>query len=110
MCINQRDTAERSSQVRIMGDIYESCTRNLIWLGECPIQRAIVTRGALECVLADMREATDNYSNVEDYLYTFHGGFKRASVGFPELKQLHLQALMDLYSRTWFRRLWYASP
>jgi Heterokaryon incompatibility protein (HET) len=34
ICINQSDTKERNQQVAIMSDIYRSCQRTLIWLGE----------------------------------------------------------------------------
>ncbi|KAG6357523.1 hypothetical protein INS49_013400 [Diaporthe citri] len=34
LCINQEDTDEKSSQVRLMGHIYSHCTRCLVWLDE----------------------------------------------------------------------------
>ena len=34
ICINQRDVAERDSQVTFMGDIYRSADHALVWLGE----------------------------------------------------------------------------
>ncbi|KAF2248347.1 hypothetical protein BU26DRAFT_565750 [Trematosphaeria pertusa] len=34
VCINQEDGKERERQVRLMGDIYSSANRVLIWLGE----------------------------------------------------------------------------
>jgi hypothetical protein len=34
LCINQNDDDERSSQVRIMADIYRDAKRVLVWLGE----------------------------------------------------------------------------
>jgi hypothetical protein len=33
LCINQSSNAEKSRQVPLMGDIYESASRVLIWLG-----------------------------------------------------------------------------
>lgn len=33
-CINQADLEERRDQVKLMGDIYASATRTLVWLGE----------------------------------------------------------------------------
>ncbi|KAM7198930.1 Heterokaryon incompatibility protein (HET) domain containing protein [Naviculisporaceae sp. PSN 640] len=33
ICINQADTAERSSQVSMMGEIYSSASRVVVWLG-----------------------------------------------------------------------------
>lgn len=34
ICINQGDMAERSSQVKLMGGIYKSSTKTILWLGE----------------------------------------------------------------------------
>lgn len=34
LCINQDDTAERESQVRMMGDIYAKASTTVIWLGD----------------------------------------------------------------------------
>ncbi|KAK4627319.1 Heterokaryon incompatibility protein 6, OR allele [Fulvia fulva] len=34
LCINQQDTAERSSQVALMHEIYQKATRTRAWLGE----------------------------------------------------------------------------
>lgn len=44
LCINQEDTAERSSQVRMMGDIYAKAISTMVWLGE---EDADITRGML---------------------------------------------------------------
>jgi hypothetical protein len=34
ICINQSDIAEKNIQVRLMGEIYTSCSKCLVWLGE----------------------------------------------------------------------------
>ncbi|EON65769.1 hypothetical protein W97_05008 [Coniosporium apollinis CBS 100218] len=34
LCINQMDKDERSSQIKIMGDIYRGAEKTLVWLGE----------------------------------------------------------------------------
>ncbi len=34
LCINQDNGEERNHQVPLMGSIYESCTRALLWLGD----------------------------------------------------------------------------
>ncbi|KAI1447756.1 heterokaryon incompatibility protein-domain-containing protein [Annulohypoxylon stygium] len=34
LCINQKDNEERSIQVRLMRQIYSTCSRGLIWFGE----------------------------------------------------------------------------
>jgi hypothetical protein len=34
LCINQNDVAERGKQVGLMADVYSTCSRCMIWLGE----------------------------------------------------------------------------
>lgn len=34
ICINQEDTDEKASQIRLMGQIYSHCTRCLVWLDD----------------------------------------------------------------------------
>jgi hypothetical protein len=34
ICINQSDIAEKNIQFRLMGEIYTSCSKCLVWLGE----------------------------------------------------------------------------
>lgn len=34
ICVNQKDTDEKASQIRLMGQIYSHCTRCLVWLDE----------------------------------------------------------------------------
>jgi hypothetical protein len=34
VCINQKDNEEKAQQVEMMGDIYSSASRTVIWLGE----------------------------------------------------------------------------
>jgi hypothetical protein len=43
LCINQKDIVEKGQQVRIMAQIYQSCTRDLLWLGpeDARISRAM---------------------------------------------------------------------
>jgi len=43
LCVNQKDIVERGQQVRIMAQIYQSCTRDLLWLGleDARISRAL---------------------------------------------------------------------
>lgn len=36
ICLNQDDLDERSSQVRLMGDIYRSAALVVAWVGSCP--------------------------------------------------------------------------
>lgn len=36
LCIDQTDVAEKTAQIKVMGDIYARCTNCLIWMGTVP--------------------------------------------------------------------------
>lgn len=43
VCINQEDIAERSSQVRNMGNVYRLASRMVVWLGEAEKDSGFIT-------------------------------------------------------------------
>lgn len=104
VCINQNDRHERSGQVTVMGEIYKKCARNLIWLGESDMLQAWSAREAVDDVLADMARETDDFRNVIDTLWRPDGSAKRLSTGFTS--NINISALVHVYSRPWFERLW----
>jgi hypothetical protein len=81
LCVNQKDVAERGSQVQLMEEIYKSCESCFIWLGESNNK----TNTAIK-VLRDWAGA----GHLHDYNFS-------AS---------HITAAAELTSRPWFSRLW----
>jgi len=57
ICINQASMAERSSQVKLMGDIYKDASNVLIWLG--------VGNAATHALLNDLKQSS-GYHAIED--------------------------------------------
>lgn len=95
LAINQRDTQERSEQVKLMGDIYQKATRVVIWLGpeDASIQKAIrLMNGWLKLD--------------DDERLNLHPA--EAAVGHQnELLDIHSwQALAQFFQREWFNRAW----
>jgi hypothetical protein len=100
LCINQADQAERASQVKIMGRLYESARQVIIWLGE----ESGDSNTAMEYItqwanLHPPRELTRmkqdfkdwiagamNRNTARDALQDYTQGFSR--VGFPHDKWL----------------------
>lgn len=103
ICINQQDLRERSSQVRMMGDIYRSADRVVIWLGTekdnsaqaLEIMSRIGSEIKVDYVRLEMSPvSTDSilhWSDTSRYL-PFHGQESR-----------NIDALLR---RSWFTRLW----
>lgn len=48
ICVNQKDMAERSQQVKLMGSVYRSAERVLVWLGRDPGGKAEEARRLIE--------------------------------------------------------------
>ncbi|KAH7391166.1 heterokaryon incompatibility protein-domain-containing protein [Phaeosphaeria sp. MPI-PUGE-AT-0046c] len=82
ICINQKDFAERNHQVTLMGSIYLSATKVIVWLG---IADAEHTKRALEVV--------DRIGSGSD---------PSIEVFTPEV----CASLVELFDRPWFKRIW----
>lgn len=90
ICINQKDTEERSSQVSIMALIYWNCHKLAIWLGPDPDNQAKLAFDALR----PLSEA--------------HWG-NRVNLTAEDVDKFDRTAwvgVAKLYSNPWFRRAW----
>ncbi|GME28442.1 hypothetical protein DL768_008902 [Neofusicoccum parvum] len=76
LCICQEDHVEKSTQVRMMGDIFRNANRTWIWLGEASHEDEVV----MEYLCTSARES--------------------AAADLP------IHALQCFFGRAWFRRLW----
>jgi hypothetical protein len=100
ICINQRDTAEKSMQIPLMKNIYEETKRVLVWLG--PADN--ITKGALKILpnLTKIFEGIDPRTYVLDpaNLETF------TEKGIPLPDDAIWHAIGRLMAHPWFIRLW----
>jgi hypothetical protein len=79
LCINQQDGSEKSRQVQMMGSIFESAQRVVIWLG--------------------------NRSKDSDLAMDTMAGLKDIS-DFEHITEQAWRAIESLFSRPWFSRIW----
>ena len=114
ICINQMDIIEKSYQVRLMGQIYATATRVLIWLGE---DNDGSMAEAVECVNF-FATLFSHYSEIKDFeksgfegeafLRTGTRNFDtiRTTFGlFPEDSSKY-KALKTFTHNPWFYRAW----
>lgn len=116
LCINQTDNAERQQQVELMGRIYSSAQRTLVYLGERGMFSAlIVDKNDGHCCADDLIDrAIDNISMLHKEIQSLlHEGqnftnlvapgvtFARGSS--PSRTALDEAALLHFYGRPWFR-------
>jgi hypothetical protein len=103
ICINQNDNVEKSHQVPLMGSIYSSAERVVVWLGHGDPQK---TRIAFESL---------RYIAKACYLYNQENGiddenFLKAgeAVRLPEeaFSSSVCSSLHDLFDKPWFSRIW----
>ncbi|KAK3068047.1 hypothetical protein LTR53_014679 [Teratosphaeriaceae sp. CCFEE 6253] len=91
LCINQKDLAEKSAQVAIMGEIYARGKGNLIYLGEETPDSAGVPDTLAEVHLVDGCAIGGCYS------YDIYGEGRGGAI-----PHYCYAALEDLYGRPWF--------
>lgn len=106
ICINQEDKVERAQQIKLMARIYSCGQQNLVWLGaETEITAEAVE--TMKAIVHNAREETNDFETFHCELYDDHGSFRHAIS--PETwndDALDLPALLDIYRRPWFERLW----
>jgi hypothetical protein len=104
ICINQSDTDEKSWQVAMMGAIYSSAERVLIWLGEQAERSEVLEDFVPRLLLAKavMEEKNDDrqYNQISAADMQEYGIPTMSSYGYGYF------ALRQVTERPWFRRVW----
>jgi hypothetical protein len=118
VCIDQKNDAEKSQQVKQMGEIYKSATKVIVWLGrDAPGASA---KGKEK----ESKNRNDKAGNAIKSLDVLGGKFeefgwksvfpvptkvvnKDALGGYEkEMKEFQAGELRDLFRREWFERVW----
>jgi hypothetical protein len=96
ICINQADNGEKAIQVPLMREIYSQCQECLIWLG----------KGTPESDLAiDRMPSIVQQLELQDREEVWEReGIAATSPGVQD--SLLWKGLLDIFSRSWFRRVW----
>ena len=98
ICINQADQKERSDQVRLMRDIYESATRVRVWLGEEVESTAAafaLTRGLVSLESKIEKASLLTLEDIEKNMGDVRAG-----------QRVDWKALDLIYWLPWFNRTW----
>ena len=106
ICVNQKDLAERSQQVQLMGNIYGSAARVIGWLGPethdsslaLTVLQAIGTSFEVDWRLLTAEPATGNAET--------HFTSKSTATWQGALSKTQSYAVKSLLSRPYFQRLW----
>jgi hypothetical protein len=112
VCINQDNTAEKNVQVAMMGKIYESCVRVLIWLGYQPGNEddyVYLCTGTIKMLLESRRLKLEDNDTREIWeldstarkRYNLPSIYEVLSARYWEVAQLLRAPYLP-----WFRRVW----
>ncbi|KAN0110166.1 Heterokaryon incompatibility protein (HET) domain containing protein [Hyaloscypha variabilis] len=110
LCINQEDVEERSSQVQLMGHIYQKASKTVVWLGEedehvsaalhLSSKLAAAMRAYNQAEIAQRRNTSPGQGRGP------LGAFLQTMGHDADLTTYNWQAFNSFYNRPWFGRLW----
>lgn len=109
LCINQsaENHTELAQQVKRMRDIYSHATKVLIWLGEDSTLTAgsalALVRKAAGLAKAEAGSAVPRPGQIASAHPSANENLRR---GFPAVDDPAWTALLDLFNRAWFERVW----
>ncbi|KAK8121279.1 heterokaryon incompatibility protein (HET) domain-containing protein [Apiospora kogelbergensis] len=105
ICINQADTAERSSQVSLMGRIYSQAINVLIWLG--PTAGDFSAAWSLvDSIYGVFRAENPSAKTLIDIPLTFYSPRRHELLGLPDWDDKGWESLRMLFTLPWFTRIW----
>ncbi|KIM96056.1 hypothetical protein OIDMADRAFT_132965, partial [Oidiodendron maius Zn] len=68
LCIDQRNILERNHQVRLMGRIYETAVKVIIWLGWTDSESDKKSQGAMSYLMQMRKETTENICDLSKFV------------------------------------------
>lgn len=104
VCINQKDNNEKSHQVAMMGEIYSSCQKTVIWLGE---DHDTINAGSKSIVASrarDMLELLGAGSHLDELPCFSTGASQRTEIS--EEYVVHFEAFRKFVDLPWWKRIW----
>ncbi|KAJ8113040.1 hypothetical protein OPT61_g4732 [Boeremia exigua] len=100
ICIDQEDRIERGDQVKIMGHIYSSCSRVIVWLGlMANLGSELSLQGDLQHMHPPQALSTETMSSVNRLIHRFrpYPGSRRPS---------NRSLCHEILQSPWFQRAW----
>jgi hypothetical protein len=104
LCINQSDTAERTSQVRMMREIYEKAECVVVWLGEGDETDSLAL-SLLKTINQPWATFKDAYGR-EIPLFTGGNEQQHDALVAAQAPYAYFDALAKFLLRPWFGRIW----
>jgi len=102
ICVNQQDIEERTVQVQLMRQIFKQCRKVLIWLGDGTPSSDLAMDTILAIHLAlEKKEAAGDRRLLHDL-----SNADRHRYGLTQERSPEMEALIALYQRPWFHRVW----
>jgi hypothetical protein len=102
ICINQDDFEERSHQVSLMGSIYPSAIRVVVWLGTADPDH---TKRSL-AVVDRVGGACEQYARNSKVVSNNEKIGSRFDPSIEEFTPAVCASLVELFGRPWFLRIW----
>lgn len=107
LCIDQSNLKERSHQVAFMQDIYQRAERVLMWLGEDEDGSVSTALGLIDESLKHVRQETGTLRpRPKEIKVELPSTEKNESRGFPPPRDPSWKALVRLFQRPYFERVW----
>ncbi|EOD44888.1 Heterokaryon incompatibility protein [Neofusicoccum parvum] len=104
LCINQNNPLERSHQVAMMGTIYRSARKVIVWLGDDYHILDDGTKFDLKPGLRLAGQILDKIREVPGLKFDWSSSF--GSSRLPRAGNKHWQALASILRLPWFGRMW----
>lgn len=107
ICINQKDSADRSCQVQQMGAIYSSAIQTIIWLGrDMTVLERRSAWGLVDTVYARFEEGNPGVTSFDQIDAEIYSDEMNAQYGLPPLTDESWQCFRTLVDLPWFSRTW----
>jgi hypothetical protein len=103
--INQKNTQERNHQVEIMGKIYSSAQRVIVWLRSTD-RNDLYVRVVLEAMQFHLSEENPSIVKLFDYMCSVVDIINGQAGKASDSKKCVLDALHHIIDRPWFGRIW----
>jgi hypothetical protein len=98
ICINQKDNAEKSTQIPLMKDIYSSAGEVIVWLGCSEAERRPYDEANEALALALIEDLTaEDIGGFDNFIQLAMRG---------RVPKLRWKYLVDIMNHVWFERLW----
>jgi hypothetical protein len=103
LCINQNDNEEKNHQVPLMGSVYSTAKRVVVWLGHEDSEQASTAFDCLEYISQACSQFNRDHGLSVDYCGRDYDALKLPVEPFnPPV----CSSLRELFHRPWFSRIW----